>query len=127
MICQMNPAPNPHHDRLPDDFVERCKILRISISRALFLIKCAHSSNPVMNRRGKIGSVPYDPRVLLDEALRIGLGKDALRVIFKGEFTLKEIEDMGYKFPRRSKYPPPPGRGYYSLFQWEPHLKTNVN
>ena len=109
----------PHE--IPDDFIERCDILKISIPRGLFLLKCPHASNPITNKRGAIAGVEYDPRVLLAEAQRLGLGWDAIRFIFKSELTVEQIAAMGYEFPAKSAYPPPPGRGFYSLFQWEPH------
>jgi hypothetical protein len=103
-----------------DDSVlrRRAEILGVSIERARFLVRCAHSRNLLKKKSEHIVVIPYDPRVQLDEALRLGIGlKDTAKMM---KMAPKEITAMGYDFPAKSSIPRVGGRGPYSLFQWEP-------
>jgi hypothetical protein len=96
----------------------RAAILGVSIERARFLVRCAHSRNLLKRKSDHIVVIPYDPRVQLDEALRLGIGLNDTAEMMR--MTPAEIKAMGYDFPEHSAYPRVGGRGPYSLFQWEP-------
>lgn len=96
----------------------RAAILGVSIERARFLVRCAHSRNLLKKKSEHIVVIPYDPRVQLDEALRLGIGLNDTAEMMG--MTPAEIMAMGYSFPAKSSIPRVGGRGPYSLFQWEP-------
>jgi hypothetical protein len=115
MVCDNSRRPGT-----PLNIKERAAILGLSYERALFLSRCAHSTN--LNRKGddQIVVIPYDVRVQLDEALRLGLGLDDVAEMMRDEITKDQILALGYKFPTKSRHPKIGGRCSYSLFQWEP-------
>ena len=106
--------------RLPIDLASRAAILGLSYERALFLSRCSHSENLNRKDENQIVVVPYDVRVQLDEALRLGLGLDDVAEMMRDEVSKAQILAMGYRFPKRSRHPKIGGRCSYSLFQWEP-------
>lgn len=115
MVCD-----NMGRRKLPLDLQSKAKLLGLSYERALFLSKCSHSEN--LNRKvpDQIVVIPYDPRVQLDEALRLGIGFDDVADMMRDELTREQILAMGYQFPKKSRHPKIGGRCSYSLFQWEP-------
>jgi len=106
--------------RPPIDLASRASILGLSYERALFLSRCAHSANLNRKDADQIIVVPYDVRVQLDEALRLGLGLDDVAEMMRDEVSKAQILSMGYRFPKKSRHPKIGGRCLYSLFQWEP-------
>lgn len=115
MVCD-----NTGRRKVPIDFRVKAKLLGLSYERALFLSKCSHYEN--LNRKApdQIVVIPYDPRVQLDEALRLGIGFDDVADMMRDELTREQILAMGYQFPKKSRHPKIGGRCSYSLFQWEP-------
>lgn len=115
MVCD-----NSRRNGVPLDLRAKANLLGLSYERALFLSRCAHSTN--LNRKGEdqIVVIPYDVRVQLDEALRLGLGFDDVADMMRDEVTKDQILAMGYQFPKKSRHPKIGGRCSYSLFQWEP-------
>lgn len=97
---------------------QRCAILGITLSRAKFLVSCAHDDkgnarDGVSSDRGK--TIPYDEAVLVREAFRLGIGfSDTARML---EMSHERLNSHGLPFPSKSKYPPPPGpQKIYNLF-----------
>lgn len=103
---------------------ERCAILGIEYERGLFLVSCAKDDEGVCGQgsvsdRGQ--TIPYDPLVLLREAIRLGLSfRDTAKMMKMKEDVLRSY---GLTFPRHSAYYPPPGRlGVHNLFLPDPLL-----
>ena len=117
MVCR-------NFDDIPLTLEERCNIFKISMPRAKFLLACAHddtgnAKDGFSSDRGQ--SIPYDEKVLLREAFRIGLGfKDVSEMM---EMTHEQLAAYGIPFPSVSAYNPPPGRNtIHNLFTPEPIL-----
>lgn len=112
MVCSNVP-------RIDDDELRRrASILGVSFERAKFLSRCAKSINLSKRKDDRVVIIPYDPRVQIDEALRLEIGfKHTAQMM---GMSKTEISAMGYDFPTRSAYPPAGNRYPYSLFRWEP-------
>ena len=98
-------------------FEERAALLGLSLPRARFLAACSHveGNKDAANRTDPI---PYDPRVQIAEAHRLGLGlADTAEMM---GMTKNEVIAFGLFFPARSAYNKPPGLSTYNLFPPEP-------
>jgi hypothetical protein len=115
MVCQ-------NLDGIPLTLEERCLLFKISMPRAKFLLACAHddtgkAKDGFSSDRGQ--SIPYDERVLLREAFRLGMGfADTARMM---QMTETQLATYGIPFPAKTSFPKPPGKfSDYNLFTREP-------
>lgn len=94
------------------NFIERAEILGISIERAIFLAACAlnddgKAKDGFSSRRGL--TIPYDDRVQLAEASRLGIGlADTAEMM---GMTQEQVLSYGIPFKNKSTLPRPPGPG----------------